>query len=263
MPEHSVDVVVTSPPYNIGLAYKSYRDTLPRDDYLAWTRQWVEAIRRVLKPEGSFFLNVGASPSNPLLPHQMAIEISNVLTLQNTFHWIKSISVPTPDGATLSTGHFKPINSKRFITDCHEYLFHFTHEGRVELDRLSIGVPYQHKSNINRWKHTSGVDKRCRGNNWFIPYKTIISRANDRPHPATFPVQLAANCIRVHGLEKVQTVLDPFTGLGNTALAACECRISEFTGFDIEREYLDNAGCNLEAAATLSWPVRVEFVEGS
>ena len=97
----------------------------------------------------------------------------------------------------VSAGHFKPINSKRYVTDCHEFVFHFTKSGDVPLDRLAIGVPYQHKSNISRWGHTEGRDLRCRGNTWFIPYETIQRRKKERPHPATFPVQLAEWCIRI------------------------------------------------------------------
>ena len=161
-------------------------------------------------PEGSFFLNIGAAPADPFLPHQVVLELSDLFCLQNTLHWIKSITVETIDGDTVSAGHFKPINSKRFVNDCHEYVFHLTHEGDVPVDRRGVGVPYVHKSNIGRWKHTEGHDKRCRGNTWFVPYKTIVSRDKDRPHPATFPVQLAEYCLRLHGKNPQDTtLLDP------------------------------------------------------
>lgn len=237
----SVDVVVTSPPYNLGIRYRSYNDDVQREEYLKWTRSWVGEVARLLRPGGSLFLNIGAAPSNPLLPHQIALQISEQLVLQNTFHWIKSISVRTPDGIPLSVGHFKPLQSKRYITDCHEYLFHFTHRGNVALDRLAIGVPYQDKSNVGRWKHTGGRDKRCRGNTWFIPYKTIMSRKRERPHPATFPVELAVQCIRLHGAGPESRVMDPFLGIGHTALAAVQCGVGRFVGFEIEAEYLRTA----------------------
>ena len=176
------------------------------------------------------------------------------MELQNTFHWIKSITIDTPEeDEPVSRGHFKPINSERYITDCHEYVFHFTKTGNVKLDRLEIGVPYKDKSNINRWGHTSGKDKRCRGNTWFIPYKTIRSRDLQRPHPATFPVQLAKNCIRLHGVQENTLVMDPFVGLGSAAVAARECHVDWFVGFDIEREYLKHARkLLLEAGASAS-----------
>ncbi len=245
----SVDVVVTSPPYNLGISYGKYKDNLSTDDYLKWTNAWVAEAARLLKEDGSLFLNLGACPSNPLLPFQVVLEVAKQLQLQNTFHWIKSISVETRKGETISVGHFKPINSERFVTDCHEYVFHFTKHGDVKVDRLSIGVPYQDKSNIARWGHTKGKDRRCRGNTWFIPYETITRRATDRPHPATFPVQLARNCIRLHGAGKQATVLDPFLGLGTSAIAALECKVGAFVGFDVDTEYLGYARERLRECA--------------
>ena len=64
----SVDVVVTSPPYNIGVKYGQYDDTISRDRYLAWMREAGEAVKRCLKDEGSFFLNKLDFLSNRILP---------------------------------------------------------------------------------------------------------------------------------------------------------------------------------------------------
>ena len=60
-----ISAIVTSPPYNLGVEYRSYRDRLPRSDYLKWTARWVEAAAKSLAPEGSLFLNVGAKPTDP------------------------------------------------------------------------------------------------------------------------------------------------------------------------------------------------------
>jgi site-specific DNA-methyltransferase (adenine-specific) len=245
----SVDAVVTSPPYNLGIRYSQFDDTASREDYLAWSMRWAEAVRRVLKPGGSFFLNVGATPANPLLPHQLALRFSELFVLQNTFHWIKSITVKTKAGRLVSAGHFKPINSPRYVTDCHEYVFHFTQTGNVPVDRLAVGVPYADKSNIARWGHTGGRDKRCRGNNWFVPYETIANREKERPHPATFPVELAAMCLRLHGVKKRSVVLDPFNGIGHAGLAAIECGAGRFIGFDIDEGYLAEAQARMEKRA--------------
>jgi len=265
----SIDLVVTSPPYNLGISYSQYSDRQDRRSYLDWCREWGEQTRRVLKSNGSFFLNIGAAPSNPMLPHEIVMTLRNLFVLQNTIHWIKSIAIeetgrragaadphlnPLPgqgeaaakrqvrvEGGVKTFGHFKPINSKRFLNDCHEYVFHFTKSGGVELDRLALGVPYQDKSNIARWSHTRGKDLRCRGNTWFVPYETIQSREKERPHPATFPVQLAEWCIKLHGVSRVLTMLDPFLGIGNSAIAALRCRVKEFIGFEIDEAYLTEA----------------------
>jgi len=247
----SVDVVVTSPPYNLDIDYGTFEDNAARGDYLEWCDSWANQIRRVLKPEGSFFLNIGASPKNPLLPHQLALRLEPLFRLQNTIHWIKSITVQTRQGEQVSAGHFKPINSRRFLTDCHEYVFHFTHRGDVPLDRLAVGVPYAHKSNIGRWSHTGGQDRRCRGNNWFIPYQTIRSREAQRPHPATFPAALAEQCLKLHGLREDMTVLDPFLGIGHSAIAAATCGAARFIGFELDPVYHAEA---CERVAALSAP---------
>jgi site-specific DNA-methyltransferase (adenine-specific) len=241
LPTEHVDLVVTSPPYNLGVRYRKFFDRQDRQSYLRWCREWAGQLWRVLKSGGSFFLNIGSAPCNPMLPHQIVMELHDLFVLQNTIHWIKSITIKDREGEVRSYGHFKPIRSKRFLNDCHEYVFHFTKAGRVETDRLALGVPYQDKSNISRWRHTRGSDLRCRGNTWFVPYETIQSRAKERPHPATFPVQLAEWCIKLHGVSRVQTMLDPFLGIGNSAVAAQRCGAKRFIGFEIDEEYLAEA----------------------
>jgi len=251
LPAASIDLVVTSPPYNLGIRYSKFSDRSDRTSYLRWCKTWAAKITRLLKGAGSFFLNVGASPANPMFPHELVLELRDLFVLQNTIHWIKSISIEEKNGQIVSRGHFKPISSRRFLNDCHEYVFHFTKSGRVEIDRLALGVPYQDKSNIARWSHTSGRDRRCRGNTWFIPYETIQSRQKERPHPATFPVGLAEWCIKLHGVSRVQTMLDPFLGIGNSAVAARNYGVKEFIGFEVDETYLAEAQRRIGAQASL------------
>ena len=249
LPAGSVDIVVTSPPYNLGIKYRNYQDKKSRKDYLDWSVEWAAEVKRVLADRGSFFLNLGACPSNPSIPHELLVKLKEDgvgFMLQNTFHWIKSITIQTKAGDEISAGHFKPINSKRYVNDCHEYIFHLTKLGDTQLDRLSLGVAYSDKSNIGRWTHTKGRDVRCRGNNWFIPYKTIVSRNKERPHPATFPTELAANCIKIHGYRPDLMMLDPFLGIGHSAIAARQCKIARFIGFDIDPEYVKVARMAVE-----------------
>ncbi len=237
----SIDLVVTSPPYNLGIRYGKFADTADRASYLDWCVKWATQIRRLLRPGGSFFLNLGAAPSNPMLPHEIVLRLRELFVLQNTIHWIKAITLPNDEGEEISRGHFKPINSARYLNDCHEYIFHLTPRGETPLDRLALGVPYQDKSNIARWGHTGGRDRRCRGNTWFVPYETIQRRDKERPHPATFPVQLAVNCILLHGLTRVHDMLDPFLGIGNSGVAAQRSGLTNFVGFEIDEVYLAEA----------------------
>ncbi len=256
---HSIDICVTSPPYNLGVPYLSYADNRDWEEYLEWTAGWASELKRAIKDDGSFFLNVGGSPKSPLLPHVLIDRLVNrekLFRLQNTIHWIKSIAVPT-NGSERQIGHYKPINSPRFVNHCHEYIFHLTPNGDTRLDRKAIGVPYAHKSNISRWGHTNGNDVKCKGNTWFIPYKTITNRAKDRPHPASFPTELAAQCIRLHGKNGSSVAMDPFLGIGHAAFAALECNVAKFIGFEIESEYLRIAREELQCGGALVNIVRL------
>ena len=242
----SVDVIVTSPPYNINKNYRSYVDKKERNEYLYWLSEIARTSYTILKNEASFFLNVSGAPSDSLLPLEVAKAFfDSGYKLQNTIHWIKSISIEKEDLAktgsfsqskNVSLGHFKPIISQRFLNDFHEYIFHFTKDGDVKLDKLAIGVPYQDKSNIGRWK-SSKEDKRDRGNVWFIPYQTI---RKERPHPAIFPERLPYLCIKLHGIKKGMLVYDPFMGIGNTALACIQLNVN-FIGTEIDYGYIQSA----------------------
>ncbi|HYB02966.1 MAG TPA: DNA methyltransferase, partial [Nitrososphaerales archaeon] len=64
IPEKSVGAIVTSPPYNIGVHYSSHRDNLPRQKYLEWMGELGLAVKRVLRDDGSFFLNIGDTPKD-------------------------------------------------------------------------------------------------------------------------------------------------------------------------------------------------------
>ena len=185
----SVDAIVTSPPYNLGVQYRSYHDALPGDRYLAWTKDWIALAARVLADNGSLFLNVGNTPTQPWTAFDVVAQARHTLRLQNTIHWIKSIVIDQDMAGAraglerdLAVGHYKPVNSKRFVNDCHEFIFHLSPSGRTPLDRHAIGVPYQDQSNVGRWRNGAG-GIRCRGNAWFIPYETIQNRARDRPDP--------------------------------------------------------------------------------
>jgi len=259
LPAQSVDAIVTSPPYNLGIRYNRYQDALSHADYLAWTHDWIAAAARVLRPDGSLFLNVGAKPVDPWTALALAHAARSHLRLQNTIHWIKSIAIDRASAGAaaalerdLAVGHYKPINSDRFLNDCHEFVFHFTPEGSTRIDRLALGVPYQDQSNIGRWRAAAeGV--RCRGNTWFIPYETIQRRDRDRPHPATFPSKLPEQCLRLHGVGRIEVAMDPFAGLGSTAVACATLGLN-FIGAEIDETYLAHAVQRTQDAVIAAGP---------
>ena len=208
----SIDVVVTSPPYNLNLAYSAYDDAKSEADYLDWLVAVCGAIRRVMRPDASFFLNIAGSNSRPWLPFELIVRLRPLFVLQNHITWIKAVSVGQD-----SAGHHKPLAGRRFLNHNHEHVFHLTLSGDVQLDRLAIGVPFKDKSNIARRGHAQ--DARCRGNTWFIPYRTVQTKAAKYNHPGTFPVDLPRWCILLHGRPGA-AVLDPFAGTGTTLVAA-------------------------------------------
>ena len=220
-----VDVVVTSPPYNLGLAYRGYNDRRDEDEYLSWLEQVAVQIHRVMKPDGSFFLTISGSNSAPWVPFELIVRLRSLFMLQNHIVWIKSIATRGD-----SVGHFKPVGGQRFLHHNHEHIFHLTRNGTVKLDRLAIGVPFKDKSNIARRGHPK--DLRCRGNTWFIPYDTVQSKAEKFHHPSTFPLALPRWCIRLHGQSRA-IVLDPFMGTGTTVVAAA---LENAVGIGIERD---------------------------
>ncbi len=251
----SVDTVVTSPPYNLGIRYRSYDDGRPRAEYLEWTANWVSAVRRAMAEDGSLFLNVGAKPKDPWTALDVAQAVRPHLELQNIIHWVKSIAIEKALAGTraglsddLAVGHYKPINSQRFLNDCHEFVFHFSRHGKSPIDRRAIGVKYQDQSNVTRWQG-AGSGVRCRGNTWFLPYDTIQSRDKERPHPATFPWRLPAYCLRLHGLRRIRTAVDPFLGLGSSAVACATLGVS-FIGIELDAHYLKEAVARARQALT-------------
>ena len=237
IPPNSIDIIVTSPPYNIGVNYNSHKDNMKFSDYLKWMNDFGRACQRVLKEGGSLFFNIGDKASDELKAFEVAKQLTEHLRLQNTIHWIKAIAIPEEH---INIGHFKPVNSKKYLNNCHEYIFHFTKNKNVDLDKLSIGVPYADKSNIGRWKSVK-QDLRDRGNIWYIPYETVQS---EKEHPAAFPKQLPEMCIKLQGYDKNTIVLDPFLGSGTTCVAAKQLGC-QYIGFEIDQKYTEIAKAKL------------------
>jgi site-specific DNA-methyltransferase (adenine-specific) len=244
LPPDSLDVIVTSPHYNLGTDYGDFKDDQPRVEYLLQMATLAVAIRSRLKPQGSLFLNISGKPTDPWIPHDVANAFRPELVLQNELHWIKSITVHEE-----TVGQFKPLNSSRFVNDCHEYVFHFTRDGQVPLDRMAIGVPHTDPSNRKRWKSAAEHGLHCRGNNWLIPYATRQAKGL---HPCTFPEDLPDWCLKLHGLppEGLRdgfTICDPFNGLGATAVVAAYYGLTYY-GFDLSETYLRETAAKVRRA---------------
>lgn len=133
-PAKSIPCIITSPPYNLDIKYGTYQDDQPRDSYLKWIADVAVAINRVLTDDGQLFLNVGYSNTDPWIAMDVAQIFRKVFVLQNNFTWVKHIAVNDQ-----GYGQYKPISSDRFSSATTESIFHFTKNGTVKVDRLSIG----------------------------------------------------------------------------------------------------------------------------
>ena len=241
----SIDAIVTSPPYNLNIKYGKYDDDKPRQDYLDWLVEIFREGKRVLKDSGHLFVNMGYSNIDPWVGMEVGLALRNDWILQNHINWVKSIHVNDK-----TSGHFKPINSKRFMCPTWEHLFHFTKDGKVNVDRLAVGVKYEYYEANIRGKNTAETkpNLRDKGNCWFIPYETINSKELRGKHPAVFPTKLVEDCLKLTGIES-GVVLDPFLGTGTTAVAAQNLGW-ECIGYEIDQDYLTFAEKRIKMGLT-------------
>lgn len=246
----SVDIVVTSPPYNAGMKYRMYKDNRPENEYLDWLDMVFSAIKVVLKDSGSFFLNIGSKPTFPCRARLIMDIAERHFVVQNQIVWIKAITKGSE-----SCGHYRPLNSKRFLNHNWEYVLHLTKNADVSLDRLAIGVSYKDKNNIKRSKSKSTL--RCRGDVWFIPHETIQMRSEKWNHPCLFPVTLVEWCIRLHGVQDDLLVLDPFNGVGSSTVAMTRTGVRGI-GIELDPDYCQAATDRIEEELTNEFMICIE-----
>ena len=213
------------------LLHHSYRDDLSWEKYSEWLGMFFVEIKRVLRDDGSFFLNVGSSRRKPWNAMRVAEAAGKYFVLQNVIVWVKAITL---EGKT--HGHFSPVFGNRFLNHNFEMIFHFTKDGKPPLDRLAVGVEYNEPANRVRSKTHNNL--RCGGDVWFVPYETIQGEMEKGCHPAIFPVELAKRCIELAGIRKNTVVLDPFCGTGSTLVAAKNLGVKAI-GIEIDPVYCE------------------------
>lgn len=211
--DNSVDVIVTSPPYNRDKTYSSdtgqkYNDKRDESQYLAFLKKiWTECLR-VATDKAVFFLNIGDSASDQGISEKVAMtaEEAGWIRIQDII-WVKSI---------LGKGHYTPSGGKKRLNNIWEHVYMFAkNKKKYRLQPKEIGIPYADKSNIGRYSDT---DKRDAGNVWLINYEKTTGATIKKGHEAPFPIGLPYRCIKL--VPKVKRVLDPFGGTCTT-LAAC------------------------------------------
>tara|TARA_A100001201_G_scaffold18951_6_gene21335 strand:+ start:42 stop:833 length:792 start_codon:yes stop_codon:yes gene_type:complete len=214
------DIVISSPPYNINRNYNNYKDK--KIDYMDWQKNFWNKVFSKVKNTGHVFLNIQPSRNNPLWCYQLVSQLD--WKIQNTFIWNKRIEI---DGYVRGQG--TTSQSKKYICNGWEFVFHLTKNGETEISQKDSGVGYQpqwSKENAKRF----GKTWRPTVNTWHIPYETVghgkISKEKMKSnHPAIFPKQLVKKCLQITGLKKGK-VFDPYMGTGTT------CIVAEYMGFD-------------------------------
>jgi len=225
LPDSSVHLVVTSPPYNVG---KEYDENLSLSEYRDLLRRVFSEVYRVLVPGGRICVNLANLGRTPYLPLHAFIS-QDLIELQYLMRgeilWDKggSASRSTAWGSWLS-----PTNPT--LRDTHEYILVFCKQGYYR--PLKDRKPTISKEEF--LEYTKSV--------WHF----AAEPAKKTGHPAPFPVELPYRCIQLYTAEG-DVVLDPFMGAGATALAAKKTN-RKYLGYDIERKYCDIAELRLNLA---------------
>jgi len=240
MPDNFVDLCISSPPYNLNIKYKTYKDK--RVDYIDWQIEIWNTVCQKLKDTGQLFFNIQSIRKNYFMPFEIVSKLD--WQVQNIFIWNKSLLIDN----YIKGQSFAP-KSKKYVANGWEYVFHITKNGKRELNWESSKVPYNPKwAKAN--KKRFGYTHRPTVNTWFIPYETVnksTSYKNNIKHPAKFPKQLVKQCINISSI-KNGIILDPFLGSGTTGIVAKESGFN-FIGIEIDKDYFDLSGHNIQEAS--------------
>ena len=224
LPDCSVHLMVTSPPYNVG---KEYDNDLRLDEYRAFLKRVMAEVYRVLVPGGRACINVANLGRRPYLPlhafiMQDMLELGFLMRGEIIWDKASSASPSTAWGSWCS-----PQNPT--LRDTHEYILVFCKQ------TFRRSNPFNRKPTISRdefLEFTKSV--------WGFPAEP----ATKVGHPAPFPVELPYRLIQLYTFEG-EVVLDPFMGSGTTAIAALKAhRI--FVGYDIKADYVALAHHRIE-----------------
>ena len=207
--DESIDVIVTSPPYNRGKFYSgdneaAHNDRLHDEDYHALLGRVFAECRRVLRDDGLFFLNIGDAASDQGKSEQVAeTAVRAGFQRIQTLIWVKSL---------LGKGHYTPSGRNRRLNNCWEYVYLLARSPplppRPPGHRHPVRGQIQHRP--VREKPIYGT----RATSGWSPTPGPRATPSRRGHDAPFPLELPWRCIRL--VPGACTVLDPFGGTMST-----------------------------------------------
>lgn len=223
LPDNSVHLMVTSPPYNVG---KDYDQDRTLDEYLEFLRRvWAET-HRVLVPGGRACINVANLGRKPYIPLHVFI-VHDMLQLdflmRGEIIWNKGASA----SASTAWGSWQSATNPT-LRDVHEYILVFS-KGSFQRGRAPEGAAAKAEERRNT------ISKEQ-----FLEYTKSVwdfsaESARKIGHPAPFPVELPYRLIQLYTFEG-EVVLDPFMGSGQTALAALKSG-RHFVGYEVSSDY--------------------------
>ena len=217
LPDNSIGLAVTSPPYN---ASKQYDDDLTLTEYLDLIRKVGTEVYRVLRPGGRYAINIanlGRKPYIPLTAYFYDIHIGLQFLPMGEIIWQKG------KGASGSTawGSWMSAKSPR-LRDLHEYILVFA--------KQSYSRPDRGESDIDRDEFMAGT---------LSVWDILPESAKRIGHPAPFPIPLATRLIQLLSY-RGDVILDPFMGSGTTAVAALQSGRG-YVGYEINEAYIQLA----------------------
>ena len=224
LPDSSVHLAITSPPYNTG---KDYDKNFSLNDYLEMLHDVWKEISRVLVPGGRICINIANLGRKPYIPlHAFIINdlINLGFLMRGEIIWDKSASA----GSSTAWGSWKS-SSNPILRDVHEYILIFS-KSHFKREKIE-----ERPSTITRdefLENTKSV--------WTFP--TVSAKKIG--HPAPFPVELPYRLIQLYSY-KDEIVLDTFMGSGQTAIAGLKAG-RKYIGYEIEKEYVDLANKRIE-----------------
>lgn len=219
LPDCSVHLMVTSPPYNVG---KEYDENLSLSEYIGMLRNVMKEVHRVLVPGGRACINIANIGRKPYIPlHSNIIkEMLDIgFLMRGEIIWDKGSSA----GGSCAWGSWKSASNPT-LRDVHEYILIFSKE---DFSRKKV---YNRVDTITRdefLEFTKSI--------WSFP----TASAKKVGHPAPFPNELPYRLIQLYTFEG-DVVLDPFIGSGTTALAALKTN-RNYVGYDNNKDYVDLA----------------------
>jgi site-specific DNA-methyltransferase (adenine-specific) len=229
--EPFADLIFADPPFNIGYKYDKYHDKVERNNYIAWTKDWMSACKKVLKPNSSFYIAIGDDyAANVKIT---ADELG--LVMRNWIIWHYTFGQQTKDKFARSHTHIF-----YFVNDRKRFTFN-DHAVRVPSDRQLI---YDDRRANPAGKIPDDVweDSRVCG--------TFKERTGW--HPCQMPESLLMRIIGVSS-NTGDCVLDPFVGSGTTAAAAMKCQ-RNYVGIEISKDYAEKARQRLSQMKKMTDP---------